>query len=100
MSEDLAEQHEKGVPHSVDPPPDFARSQGRGKSHNNFRELFRRETARVPHSKIPAVLPLENLTPRKESRPVDNFGHMLDIAWPRNVRLLPTIPLTVEDAFF
>ena len=81
VSEDLAEQHEKGVPHSVDPPPDFAECYGRRKSHHLFREVPKGETARVPLSKIPAELPLENLTPRKESRPVDNLGHMLDIAW-------------------
>ena len=35
----------------------------------------------MPLSKIPVELLLENLTPRNQSRPVDNFGHMLDVAW-------------------
>ena len=52
----LAEQKWKGVPHSLGPPPDFAGRQSRRKSHNLFREVPQRESARVPRSKIPVEL--------------------------------------------
>ena len=67
VGEDLAEQPWKSVPHSLGPPPDFAWSQSRGKSHNRYCARLHRETARVPHSKLPIELLLENHTPNKES---------------------------------
>ena len=58
----LAEQDWKGVPHSLCPFPDFARSEGRSQIHHPRCEGFQRES----------------LIPRQESWPVDNFGDLLD----------------------